>query len=104
MFGGGRGESSRSGWDGPVGPPESLETKFCADVHDPKVRMLQTIRVFETVVLENGVFVPCRKQVVLTKIGENSDIAFYPEKLGILLFRPWKSTKMTKMAGVTQAR
>ena len=56
------------------------------------------------VVLENGVFVPCRKQVVLTKIGKNSNIAFYPQKQGILFLRPWKSTKMTKMAGVTQAK
>ena len=60
------------------------------------------VRVVETVVLENGVFVPC--QVNLMKISENSDIAFYPQKLGIFLFRPQKSTKMTKMAGVTQAK
>ena len=38
------------------------------------------IRVVETVVLENGRFAPCRKQVVLTKIGENSDVALYPPK------------------------
>ena len=36
------------------------------------------IQVVETVVLENGVFVPCREQAVLTKIGENSELAFYP--------------------------
>ena len=60
----------------------------------------QKIRVVDTVVLENGRFVPCRKQVVLTKIGENSDIAFCPQKQEILLLRIWKSTKMTKMAGV----
>ena len=46
------------------------------------------IGVVETVVLENGVFVPYRKQVVLTKIGENSDIAFDPQKQGILLLEP----------------
>ena len=62
------------------------------------------IRVVETVVLENGHFVPCRKQVVLTKIGKNSDIAFRPQKQGILLLAPRKSTKMTKMAGVTPAK
>ena len=33
-------------------------------------------------------FVPCRKQVVLTKIGENSDIAFYPQKQGNLPSTP----------------
>ena len=27
----------------------------------------------------NGVFVLCREKVVLTKIGENSDSAFYPQ-------------------------
>ena len=48
------------------------------------------------VVLENGVFVPCRKQVVLTKIGENSDFAFYPQKQGASLLRPRKSMKMRK--------
>ena len=39
-----------------------------------------TVGVVETVVLENSVFVPCRNQVVLTKIGEASDIASYPQK------------------------
>ena len=53
---------------------------------------------------EKRCFVPYRKQVVLTEIGANSDIAFYPHEQGILLFRPRKSTKMTKMAGVTQAK
>ena len=45
------------------------------------------VRVVETVVLENGRFVPCRKQVVLTKNGGNSDSAFYPQKQGILLLK-----------------
>ena len=62
------------------------------------------LRVVEMVVLENGRFVPCRKQVVLTKIGEHSDSAFYPQKQGILLLKPRKSTKLTKMAGVTPAK
>ena len=39
-------------------------------------------RIVETVVLENGVFVPYRKQVVLTRTGENSDSAFYPQNKG----------------------
>ena len=34
------------------------------------------IGVVETVVLEDGVLVPYREQVVWTKIGKNSDIAF----------------------------
>ena len=62
------------------------------------------LRVVETVVLDNGVFVPCRKQVVLTKIGENSDRALYPQKKRILLLEPCTATKMTKMAGVTQTK
>ena len=45
-------------------------------------------RVVETVVLENGRFVPCRKQVVFTKIGENSDSAFCPQKQGIFAPKP----------------
>ena len=60
-------------------------------------------RVAETVVMENG-FVPCRREVVLKKIGEYSDIALCPQKQGILLLGPRKSTKMTKMAGVTPAK
>ena len=71
--------------------------------HKPTPRA-SLIRVVETVVLENGRFVPCRKQVVLTKIGENSDVAFCPQKQGILLLGPRKSTKMTKMAGATPAK
>ena len=70
----------------------ALHWKPVEILHVPKVRVV------ETVVLENGRFVPCRKQVVLTKIGEKSDIAFCPQKQGILLLGPRKSTKMTKMA------
>ena len=62
------------------------------------------LRVVETLVLKNGRFVPCRKQVVSTKIGESPVIAFYPQKQGILLLKPRKSTKMTKTAGVTPAK
>ena len=49
-------------------------------------------------------FVPCRKQVVLMKIGENSDIAFCPQSQRILLLGPRKSTKMTIMAAATRAK
>ena len=56
--------------------------------------------VVETVVLEKGVVLPPQKQVVLTKIGENSDVSFHPQNQGALLRRR-KSKKMTKMAGVT---
>ena len=49
-------------------------------------------------------FYPLPKTGGLTKIGENSDVAFCPQKQGILLLGPRKSTKMTKMAGVTPAK
>ena len=75
-------------------------TEFASELSE----FTPSIRVVETVVLENGRFAPCRKQVVLTKIGENSDVALYPRKKGILLLKSRKSTKMTKMAGVTPAK
>ena len=53
--------------------------------------------------LENSALAPCRKQVALTKSDGNDDCKFYPLKQGALLLRPEKLTKMTKMAGVTQA-
>ena len=53
----------------------------------------------KTVFLENGVFAPDEKQVVLTKIDENSDIAFYPQNQGtLLLIKPRKSTNMTQVS------
>ena len=36
--------------------------------------------------------------------GENDEFAFYPLKTRASLLRPLKTTKMTKMAGVTQAK
>ena len=36
---------------------------------------------------------------VWTKIGEDSDIAFCPQKQGTLLLKPRKSTKVAKKAG-----
>ena len=81
--------------------------KFSKSMSPRTVHISQSackVRVVETVVLENGRFVPRRKEAVLTKIGEHSDIAFDPQKQGILLLEPRKSTKMTKMAGVTPAK
>ena len=52
------------------------------------------IRVVKTVFLENGVFVPYRKQVVLTKNGEKKwRFTFYPQKQGVALLRARKPTK-----------
>ena len=68
------------------------------------MQQLCKFRLVEMVVLENGRFVPCRKQLVLTKIGEDSDVAFSLQKQEILLLRPRRSTKMTKMADVTPAK
>ena len=86
------------------GHPDSFRFVPICSVLFRFLQIRAPFRVVETVVLENGRFVPCRKQVVLTKIGGNSDIAFYPQKQGILLLGPRKSTKMTKMAGVTPAK
>ena len=36
--------------------------------------------------------------------GENDEFAFYPLKTRVLLLGPLKTTKMTKMAGATQAK
>ena len=63
---------------------------------------IKKLRVVETVVLENGVFVPYRKQVILTKIGEIL-IVHSTHKKKDFAPQPRKSTKMTKMVGVTQA-
>ena len=37
---------------------------------------------YERCFLENSIFVPCPKQVVLTKNSENDDFTFYPQKQG----------------------
>ena len=44
------------------------------------------------------------KRVCLDENGENDELAFYPLKTMVWLLRPPKTTKMTKMAGVTQER
>ena len=61
-----------------------------------RFRFLEKLRVVETVVLENGRFVPCRKQVVLTKIGEHSDIALYPQKQRLCSSNPGNRRKWRK--------
>ena len=71
-------------------PPKLLQQKppthFCRGVgpkhHIFRLEFQDTrVRVVETVFLEDSVLVPCRKQVLLTKIGENSVFAFNPQKL-----------------------
>ena len=81
----------------------SLSLSLLSFVALPLVFIVGMLGIVETVVLGKRVFVPCRKRLVLTKIGESSDIAFYPQKQVPLFLRPRKSTNMTKMAGVTQA-
>ena len=84
---------------------QGVDTATSSVTEYPKIADLDQVTWFvgvvETVALKNGVFVPCRKQLVLTKIGKNSDSAFCPHKLGIL---PHQTRKSTKMAGVTQAK
>ena len=62
------------------------------------------IGVAQTVFLVNRVFVPCQKGAVLTKTAKSDEVAFYPLKTRASLLRPPKTTKMTKMAGVTQEK
>ena len=56
------------------------------------------IRVAKMVFLANGVFVPYRKQVVLTKNGEN-DGSFYPQKQGVALLRARKTDENDENGG-----
>ena len=63
-----------------------------ADVHDPK----GFLRVVKTVFLENGVLVPYRKQVVLTKNGENDDWHFTHKNKGLRSSEPGNRRKWRK--------
>ena len=49
-------------------------------------------------------FCPLPKKGLFDENGENDEFAFYPLKTRALLLRPPKTTKMTKMAGVTQEK
>ena len=61
-------------------------------------------RVAQTVFLVNRLFVPCQKRARFDENGENDEFAFYPLKTMVSLLRPPQTTKMTKMAGVTQEK
>ena len=49
-------------------------------------------------------FCPLPKRGHFDENGENDEFAFYPVKTRVWLLRPPKTTKMTKMAGVTQEK
>ena len=49
-------------------------------------------------------FGPLPKRGCLDENGENDEFAFYPLNTRVWLLRPPKTTKMTKMAGVTQEK
>ena len=49
-------------------------------------------------------FCPLPKRGRFDENGENDEFAFYPLKTRFWLLRPPKTTKMTKMAGVTQEK
>ena len=68
------------------------------------IRKMSMFRVAQTVSLASRVFVSCQKEGRFDKNGEKDDFAFYPLKTRALLLRPPKTTKVTKMAGVTQAK
>ena len=65
-----RPERQFTGVSGPSRPkiPQKVSSRVC------KKSLKIPVRVVKTVFLENGVFVPYRKQVVLTKNGENDDL------------------------------
>ena len=54
--------------------------------------------------LVNRFFCPLPKRGRFDENGENDEFALYPLKTRASLLRPPKTTKMTKMAGVTQAK
>ena len=56
----------------------------------------KSIRVVKTVFLENGVFAPYRKQVVLTKHGENDDLHSTPKNKGLRTSEPGNRRKCRK--------
>ena len=49
-------------------------------------------------------FGPLPKRGRFDENGENDEFALYPAKTRVWLLRPPKTTKMTKMAGVTQEK
>ena len=49
-------------------------------------------------------FCPLPKRARFDENGENDEFAFYPLKTMVSLLRPLQTTKMTKMAGVTQEK
>ena len=49
-------------------------------------------------------FCPLPKRGRFDENGENDEFAFYPLKARVSLLRPPKTTKMTKMAGVTREK
>ena len=57
---------------------------------------LETFRVVKTVLLENGVFAPYRKQVILTKNGENDDLHSTHKNKGLRFSEPGNRRKWRK--------
>ena len=55
-------------------------------------------------VLGKPCFCPLPKRGRFDENSENDEFAFYPLKTRVSLFRTSKTTIMTKMAGVTQAK
>ena len=72
----------------------------CLSISHMLHQYLTKVGVAQTVFLVNRVFVPCQKEAVLTKMAKMMN----PLKARALLLEPLKTTKMTKMAGVTQEK
>ena len=59
----------------------------------PFLSEIANFRVVKTVFLENGVFAPYRKQVILTKNGENDDLHSTHKNKGLRFSEPGNRRK-----------
>ena len=85
-----------AGWPIANNQAETLQKSICSD--QAKTRG-GTNRVFG-----EPCFCPLPKRGRFDENGESDEFAFYPLKTRVWLLRPPKTTKMTKMAGVTQEK
>ena len=75
-----------------------------ASLHRFLLRRIPFLRVAQTVFLVNRAFAPRQTRGRFDENGKNDEFAFYPLKTRASLLTPPKTMKMTKMAGVIQAK
>ena len=83
---------------------QSLNSESCSENTPELSESSENVGVAQTVFLVNRIFCPLRKRGRFDENGENDEFAFYPLKTRVSLLRPPKTTKMTKMAGVTREK